>query len=65
MFDTITDIVAKCNELGITPKPEHKWPFSDETKKTRIKELRDVMGAGFNDFILDPDGAYDTLSSLV
>ena len=65
LFDTITDIVAKCNELGITPKPEHKWPFSDEAKKTRIKELREVMGAGFNDFILDPKGAYDTLSSLV
>jgi len=65
MFDTITDIVAKCNELGITPKPEHKWPFSDEEKKTRIKELRKVLGTGFNDFILDPDGAYDTLSSLV
>jgi hypothetical protein len=65
MFDTITDIVAKCKEMGITPKPEHKWPFSDEKKKTRIKELREIMGTGFNEFILDPDGAYDTLSSMV
>lgn len=64
IYATITQIVAKCEELRITPKPEHKWPFSDDVKKERIRELREVLGQGFNTFILEPD--YDSvLGSMV
>ncbi|TFG11825.1 FAD-binding oxidoreductase [Candidatus Thorarchaeota archaeon] len=55
IYEVVMQIVNKCQELGITPKPEHKWPFSDETKKKRLQDLRDVIGAGFNSFILDPE----------
>lgn len=64
IFKTVSRIVDKCLELGITPKPEHKWPFSDEVKKKRIKELRDIIGGGFNSFILD-ENAKDVLGSMV
>jgi FAD/FMN-containing dehydrogenase len=65
MFEAVLKIVDLCQEIGITPKPEHKWPFSDEVKKTRIEELRTVMGERFNDFIFEPDCASETLSSMV
>ena len=55
VFKTVLLIVEKCEELGITPKPEHKWPFSDEVKKARIQELRQVLGGGFNDFIFESE----------
>ncbi|MHA2376102.1 MAG: hypothetical protein ACXAB9_08030, partial [Candidatus Thorarchaeota archaeon] len=55
IFETVTRIVEKCDEVGVTPKPEHKWPFSDSAKKTRLEQIRDVIGRGFNDFVLDPD----------
>ncbi|MHA1902940.1 MAG: FAD-binding oxidoreductase [Candidatus Thorarchaeota archaeon] len=55
IFETVTRIVEKCEEVGVTPKPEHKWPFSDSAKKTRLEQIRDVIGRGFNDFVLDPD----------
>ncbi len=64
IFKTVARIVDKCLELGITPKPEHKWPFSDDVKKKRIMKLRDIIGGGFNSFILD-DNAGEVLGSMV
>ncbi len=64
IFETVARIVEKCDELGITPKPEHKWPFSDKTKKKRILELRKIIGGGFNSFILD-ENADEILGAMV
>ncbi len=64
IFGTVLDIVEKCEELGVTPKPEHKWPFSDKVKKSRMEELREALGVGFNTFILDND-CDGVLSSMV
>jgi hypothetical protein len=64
IFETVTKIVELCDDLGITPKPEHKWPFSDKVKRERLDELREVIGNGFNSFVLDPE-CNDTLSSMV
>jgi len=64
IYSTISQLVAKCEALGVTPKPEHKWPFSDTAKNARMKELREVVGQGFNAFILDPNYD-DVLSSMV
>ena len=64
IYETVIDIVALCEKLRITPKPEHKWPFSDDVKLARIQELRKVIGKGFNSFIVQPDCS-DVLSSMV
>jgi hypothetical protein len=54
VFDTIIDLVKTCNQLGITPKPEHKWPYTKETSKhQRLLFLRTILGELFNPFILD------------
>ncbi|MFW9787184.1 MAG: FAD-binding oxidoreductase [Candidatus Thorarchaeota archaeon] len=64
LLNTVLAIVDKCEELGVTPKPEHKWPFSDADKKKRLDEIRQVIGEGFNPFLLAPECA-DVLSSMV
>jgi len=64
IFETVLDIVEKCEQLGVTPKPEHKWPFSDKVKKSRMEELREAIGEGFNTFVLDDD-CDSVLSSMV
>ncbi|NHJ85358.1 MAG: FAD-binding protein [Asgard group archaeon] len=54
VFDAIVELVKTCEELGLTPKPEHKWPFSKNTlKHTRLVELTEILGKKFNPFILD------------
>ena len=54
VFDAIVDLVDACEELGVTPKPEHKWPYSKNTlKHKRLVELTDVLGKKFNPFLLD------------
>ncbi len=65
LFEVVMDIVQACKRLGITPKPEHKWPFSDQVKKQRLEELRRAVGGHFNAFIFDPDDASETLASMV
>ncbi len=64
IFEAVKDIVQLCKELDVTPKPEHKWPFSDEVKNSRLNQLRQVLGQGFNEFLLDPH-CYDDLASMV
>lgn len=64
LFQIVLDIVNKCDSLGVTPKPEHKWPFSDKVKIVRIEELREAMGQGFNSFLLDEECG-EVLSSMV
>jgi hypothetical protein len=54
-FKVVKQIVNLCKELDITPKPEHKWIFSDKTKLDRLRELRSVVGTRFNSFVLDPN----------
>ncbi len=64
IYDIVLEIVDTCERLGITPKPEHKWPYSDRVKNTRLQQLREVMGQGFNSFLLSPD-CNDILGSMV
>ncbi|MFW9958863.1 MAG: FAD-binding oxidoreductase [Candidatus Odinarchaeota archaeon] len=64
VYDTVLAIVDICDELKVTPKPEHKWPFSDEVKKKRLEEIRAVIGQGFNPFLLSPE-CNDILGSMV
>ncbi len=64
LLNTVLAIVDKCEELGVTPKPEHKWPFSDVVKKKRLDEIRQVIGEGFNPFLLSPE-CNDVLGSMV
>ncbi len=64
VFEAVKDIVALCKKLGVTPKPEHKWPFSDEVKNARLSEIRQALGEGFNEFLLDSK-CYDVLASMV
>ncbi|MFW9768827.1 MAG: FAD-binding oxidoreductase [Candidatus Thorarchaeota archaeon] len=64
MLNVVLEIVDKCDELGVTPKPEHKWPFSDVDKKKRLEEIRRVIGEGFNPFLLSPE-CNDVLGSMV
>lgn len=64
LLQTVLDIVAKCESLGVTPKPEHKWPFDDKAKSTRLNELREIIGDGFNSFVLD-EACTKVLSSMV
>ncbi|MBN1330515.1 MAG: FAD-binding oxidoreductase [Candidatus Heimdallarchaeota archaeon] len=64
VFDAIVELVKTCEELGVTPKPEHKWPFSRNTQKyTRLIELTEILGKQFNPFILDCK--LDELADLV
>jgi hypothetical protein len=65
IFRTVQDIVQICEELKVTPKPEHKWLYSDEVKKARIQELRVIIGDSFNSFMFESDCASETLSSMV
>ena len=64
LLNVVLEIVDKCEELGVTPKPEHKWPFSDVDKKKRLEEIRQVIGDGFNPFLLSPE-CNDVLGSMV
>ncbi|MFW9800048.1 MAG: hypothetical protein ACFFD9_06410, partial [Candidatus Thorarchaeota archaeon] len=64
LYQILLDIVDKCESLDVTPKPEHKWPFSDKVKIARMEELREAMGHGFNSFLLDEECG-DVLSSMV
>ncbi|MHA1135365.1 MAG: FAD-binding oxidoreductase [Candidatus Thorarchaeota archaeon] len=65
IYKAVEDIVMKCEELNVTPKPEHKWPYSDKVKKARIQELRKIIGGAFNSFVFERDCASETLSSMV
>ena len=54
VFDGIVDLVETCERLGVTPKPEHKWPFSKTTEKyKRLITLTKILGKQFNPFLLD------------
>ena len=64
LLNTVLAIVDKCEELGVTPKPEHKWPFSDAVKNKRLEDIRQVIGEGFNPFLLSPE-CNDVLGSMV
>jgi hypothetical protein len=64
LLNTVLAIVEKCNELKVTPKPEHKWPYSDEIKRKRLEEIRVVIGQSFNPFLLSPE-CNDILGSMV
>ncbi len=64
IYQAVLDLVEKCKKLKITPKPEHKWPFSDEIKNARLMDLRTVLGGGFNEFMLDPN-CNEVLASMV
>ena len=64
IFRTVQDLVELCDRLKVTPKPEHKWPYSDSVKNTRLLELRKAIGSGFNQFIFDPQ-CNDVLSTMV
>jgi hypothetical protein len=64
LLNILLDIVEKCESLRVTPKPEHKWPFDDKAKSARLSELREIIGQGFNSFILDK-ACDDVLSSMV
>ena len=64
VFNGIVDLVKTCEKLGVTPKPEHKWPFSKTTKKyKRLTELTKILGENFNPFLLDC--TLEELSDLV
>ncbi len=64
MLDTVLAIVDLCDANGITPKPEHKWPYSDEIKKKRLEEIREIIGRGFNPFLLSQE-CNEVLGSMV
>ena len=64
IYQAVLDLVELCKKLKITPKPEHKWPFADDIKNARLMELRQVLGEGFNEFMLDPN-CNDVLASMV
>ena len=64
MLDTVLAIVDLCEATGITPKPEHKWLYSDELKKKRLAEIRAIIGQGFNPFLLSPE-CNEVLGSMV
>ncbi len=64
MLDTVLAIVDLCEANGITPKPEHKWPYSDELKKKRLEEIRTIIGQGFNPFLLSKE-CNEVLGSMV
>jgi len=64
VFNGIVALVETCDKLGITPKPEHKWPFSKNTlKHKRLVELTEIIGKEFNPFLLDC--TLEELSDLV
>lgn len=65
IYKAVEDVVRKCDELGVTPKPEHKWIYSDDVKKKRLMELREIMGDSFNSFVFESDCASQTLASMV
>lgn len=64
IFDTVLAIVDLCDANGITPKPEHKWPYSDKLKKKRLEDIREVIGQGFNPFLLSTE-CDEILGSMV
>ncbi|MFW9923304.1 MAG: FAD-dependent oxidoreductase [Candidatus Thorarchaeota archaeon] len=54
VFKAIMALVDTCDKLDITPKPEHKWPYSKNTEKyKRLVQLTDIIGKQFNPFLLD------------
>lgn len=64
VFNAIIALVETCKKLGITPKPEHKWPYLKTSEKhQRLTELRKILGEKFNPFILDC--TLDELKELV
>jgi len=64
VFKAVMELVDLCEEAGITPKPEHKWPYNDKVKNDRIQQIREVIGEGFNTFVLQSD-CNVVLSSMV
>ncbi len=64
VLKAILDIVDLCDEIGMTPKPEHKWPYGDRIKRARLEKIREVVGQGFNDFIFCDDCG-EMLGSMV
>lgn len=53
VFKAIMALVEMCDKLGITPKPEHKWPYSKNTEKfKRLVSLTEIIGKQFNPFLL-------------
>ncbi len=64
MLDTVLALVDLCEANGITPKPEHKWPYSDRVKKKRLEEIRGIIGKGFNPFLLSAE-CNEVLGSMV
>ncbi|MBD3193130.1 MAG: FAD-binding protein [Candidatus Heimdallarchaeota archaeon] len=64
VFNAIIALVETCKKLGITPKPEHKWPYLKTSEKhQRLIKLRKILGEKFNPFILDC--TLDELKELV
>lgn len=51
-LNAIISLVDLCKELGITPKPEHKWWLMDQ-KRNRLKEIVNILGKRFNPWILE------------
>jgi hypothetical protein len=64
VFKAVLDLVGLCEDKKITPKPEHKWPYSDSVKKARLEQLRGAIGSGFNQFVFDPE-CNEVLSTMV
>ncbi|HUU76762.1 MAG TPA: FAD-dependent oxidoreductase [candidate division Zixibacteria bacterium] len=54
VFNAILALVETCEKLDITPKPEHKWPYTRGSEKhKRLVSLTKVLGKEFNTFLLD------------
>ncbi len=48
----IDALIDFCNDHGVTPKPEHKWPYLQNKKGTRLIELASLFENKFNPFVL-------------
>ncbi|MFW9996306.1 MAG: FAD-binding oxidoreductase [Candidatus Odinarchaeota archaeon] len=62
-YKIILEIIDFCKREGITPKPEHKYPYADSGKIGRLEELRKVLGESFNPFIVS--SSVEDMSKLV
>jgi len=63
LYRFISDIITFCKEENITPKPEHKYPYTDEEKLKRLGEIRKLLGNNFNPFIFS--GKPEQMEKLV
>jgi len=52
IMEVITTIIDYCFSRGITPKPEHKWPYLQDKKRVRLIELAALFENKFNPCIL-------------